>query len=87
MKYDGEERRREMDEADRGMLARIDERTMNILAELEKLATCERVDGLEGRLDRHIQSHDKKGNAIAQWAGIVIAGGLAALGLAKGQTP
>jgi len=80
MGYDGEERRR-MDEADRGMLARIDERTQNILATLDKLASCERVDGLEGRLDRHLLSHDKKGNTVAQWAAIAVAVGLGILGL------
>lgn len=73
-----------MDDTDRGMLARIDERTMNILSALEKLATCERVDAVEGRLDRHIQSHDKKGVAFAQWAGILVALGLGIVSIIKG---
>jgi hypothetical protein len=73
MEYEGPERRREMDEADKGMLARIDERTRSILVALEKLASCERVDGLEGRLEQHLQSHDKKGNTVAQWVAIIIA--------------
>jgi hypothetical protein len=73
MGYEGPERRGKMDEADKGMLARIDERTTNILAALEKMATCERVEGLEGRFDRHLQSHDKKGNIVAQWVAILVA--------------
>ena len=61
------ERRQGMnDDEVKAMLARVDERTIHILA----------------KLDRHIESHDRKGPRVAQWAGIVAAGIMGAGGLA-----
>jgi len=77
-----------MDDEDiKTLLARVDERTRNIMVTLEKLASHERVDALEGRLARHVESHDKKGGIVATWAGIVAAAGIGLAGLFRGSAP
>ncbi|MFA5911837.1 MAG: hypothetical protein WC815_23905 [Vicinamibacterales bacterium] len=75
------------DADDKAMLARIDERTQAIMQRLDGLASCERVDALEGRIDRHVETHDKKGGVIATWVGIAVAAVLGLAGIVKGSTP
>lgn len=67
----------------RAAIARIDERTLMILKGQEKLATVERVQAVEGRVDRHITSHVTKGGLLATWAGIAVAIGVGVMGMFK----
>lgn len=73
MGYEGLERRADMcnDEIS-GALSEIRTDVKWIVDSLTKLASTERVANVEGRLDRHLQSHDKKGSAIAMWFGIAV---------------
>ena len=64
-------------------IARIDERTLMILKGQEKLATVERVQAVEGRVDRHITSHVTKGGLLAAWGGVAVAIGFGIVGMFK----
>jgi hypothetical protein len=77
--YRGPERR--MTDDDRDRLIRIDERTLHMAEEMKKLATVERVQAVEGRVDRHISSHVTKGGLFAAWAGTAVAAGLGLVGI------
>ena len=77
--YHGPERR--MTDDDRDRLIRIDERTLHMAEEMKKLATVERVQAVEGRVDRHISSHVTKGGIFAAWAGTAVAAGLGLVGI------
>jgi hypothetical protein len=84
MDYNGPERRRGTDNQELfSMLARIDERTLGMVKVIESLATCERVDGLEKKLDEHVATHVSRGGMAAAWAGSIVALGLGVLGMVK----
>lgn len=85
MAYDGPDRRRGIDPELYGMLARIDERTSLMAKTMETLATCERVDSVEKKLDDHIASHDKKGGRIAEWAAIAVSAAFGIFGIMKAK--
>lgn len=83
--YSGPERRTRVDNTEvYSMLARIDERTSIMAESMKSLATCERVDAVEKKLDEHLANHDKKGAKIAEWVGIAAASIIGAVGLVKG---
>ena len=79
--YRGPERR--MSDDDRDRLIRIDERTLHMAEEMKKLATVERVQAVEGRIDRHITSHVTKGGLLAAWGGVAVAIGFGIVGMFK----
>lgn len=80
--YKGPERRRaEIDPDTAAMIARIDQRTLGMERTIEKLATVERVQAVEVRVDRHISSHVTKGGLFAAWAGTAVAAGLGLVGI------
>ena len=77
--YRGPERR--MSDDDRDRLIRIDERTLHMAEEMKKLASVERVQTVEARVDRHEASHVTKGSLFAAWAGAGVAAGLGLVGI------
>jgi hypothetical protein len=72
-----------MTDDDRDRLIRIDERTLHMAEEMKKLATVERVQAVEGRVDRHITSHVTKGGLLAAWGGVAVAIGFGIVGMFK----
>ena len=83
MEYSGHDRRRG-DSETAAMIARIDERTKVIVETIPTLATRERVDAVEEKLDTHLETHVSRGGIIAAWAGVAVALVLGLLGLIKG---
>lgn len=79
--YRGPERR--MTDDDRDRLIRIDERTLHMAEEMKKLATVERVQAVEGRVDRHIKSHVSAAGLYAAWGGVAVAIGVGLMGMFK----
>jgi len=66
------------------MLARIDERTQSMREKMDTLATCERVDAVENKINAHIADHETH-NAEKRWKiGTIISGILGAAALALG---
>ena len=72
-----------MTDDDRDRLIRIDERTLHMAEEMKKLATVERVQAVEGRVDRHIKSHVTKWSLFAAWGGVAVAIGVGLMGMFK----
>lgn len=82
--YRGPERRHmDIDPDMSAKIATIDERTAWIVKAIEKLATVERVQAVEGRVDRHIKSHVSAAGLYATWAGIAVAIGVGLMGMFK----
>jgi len=75
MSYSGPERRTRAD----GMasdLAEIKTDVKWIVQALPNLATNERVNAVNEKLDAHISSHVSRGGIMATWAGVAVALGI-----------
>lgn len=67
------------------MLARIDERTLNMVDTMKTLASRESVESVEKDLKAHIDTHISRGGLLATWAGVAVAAGLGVVGIFKGH--